>query len=126
MEELRQHREAARLAKEAAERLRVQQEAEMKAQAERARQAAINPPPPEPPPIPFRFIGKMGDSRSPVAVLADAASGEVYTVREGEVIADKYKIRKIEFDSVTIGYAEPLIATNPAWAGETKTIKMGS
>jgi hypothetical protein len=125
-EEVRQQREAERLAKEAAERRRIQQEAEQAAATARAQQLALNPPPPEAPPIPFRFIGKMGEPKAPIAVLADTVSGEVYTAREGEVIADKFKIQKIEFDSVTIGYTDLLIAKNPSWANEQKVIKMGS
>ncbi len=125
-EEIRQQKEAERLAREAAERRRIQQEAEAAAAAARAQAMAVNPPPPEAPAIPFRFIGKMGEPKAPIAVLTDTVSGEVFTAREGEVIAEKFKIQKIDFDSVTIGYADLLIAKNPSWANETKVIKMGS
>lgn len=125
-DEIRRQKEAERLAKEAAERRRQQQEAEARAAIDRAKQLAINPPPPEPPMIPFRFIGKMGELKHPLAVLADAGSGEIYTVKEGEIIQDKFKVKKIELDAVTIGYTDALIAKNPDWAGRDKIIKMGS
>lgn len=125
-DEIRRQREAEQLARDAAERRRLQQEAEAAAAAERAKQLVANPPPPEPPVIPFRFIGKMGDSRSPIAVLVDVQSSDIYTVREGEVIGDKFKVKKIEFDAVTIVYADALIAKNPDWAGQSKIIRMGS
>ena len=119
-EEKRLIAEAERQAREAAERRRLQVEAEAKATAERIKFEAVHPPALPAPPINFRFIGKMGASRTPLAVLEEVSpGGERYVVREGEVILDKYKILKIEFDSVTIGY------TNPLWAQETKTIKMG-
>ena len=124
-EEERQRREAERLAKEAAERRRLQMEAEAKAAAARAQAEAINPPPPPAPQIRFTFIGKMGDMTSPIAILADATTGDVYTVREGEVIAEKFKIQKIEFDSVTIGLTDALIQKNPTWAGTTQVVRMG-
>src|SRR5438093_6630454 len=119
-EKLRQKREADRLAKEAAARRQQQMEEEARQARLRAQQEAEHPPPPPPPPINFRLIGKMGEPRAPLAILADPTSGDIYTVREGEVIQDKFKVQKIEFDSVTIGYV------NPTWAQETKTIRMGS
>ena len=125
-EKVRQQQEAEKLAKEAAERRRIQMEEETKAAALRAEEERRNPPPPPPPPINLRFIGKMGDARAPIAILADANSGEVYTAKEGEVVLEKFRVKKIEFDSVTIGYADALIAANPNWAQETKVIRMGT
>ena len=120
-EERRQAAEAERQAREAAERRRLQAEAEAKAAMERAKYERDHPPVPPAPPINFRFIGKMGDVKSPIAILEEASpGGDKYTVKEGEVVLDKYKILKIDFDSVTIGYV------NPLYAQETKTIKMGS
>ncbi len=120
-EERRQAAEAERQAREAAERRRLQAEADAKAALERAKYEKDHPPVPAAPPINFRFIGKMGDVRAPIAILEEVApGGDKYTVREGEVVLDKYKILKIDFDSVTIGYV------NPLYAQETKTIKMGS
>jgi len=111
---------AERQQREEAERRRVQAEADARARAERERYERDHPTPAPPPPINFRFIGKMGDPKAPIAILEEvAAGGEKYVVREGEVVLDKYKIIKIEFDSVTIGY------TNPQWAQDTKTLKMG-
>jgi len=125
-EKLRQQREAERLAKEAAERRRIQMEEEAKAAAVRAEAERVNPPPPPPPPINLRFIGKMGDIHAPIAILADASSGDVFTAKEGEVVAEKFRVKKIEFDSVTIGYTDALIAQHPNWAQETKVIRMGT
>jgi hypothetical protein len=125
-EKLRQQREAERLAKEAAERRRLQMEEEAKAAAARAEAERVNPPPPPPPTISFRFIGKMGDARAPIAILADPASGDVFTAKEGEVVMEKFKVKKIEFDSVTIGYTDALIAAHPDWGQQTKVIRMGT
>ena len=119
-EEVRQRNEAERLAAEAAKRRQEQEAADALRRAEAAKTAALLPPPPPPPPlINFKFIGKMGQPRDPIAILADGSSGEIFTVREGEVLLDKFKIRKIEYDAVTIGYVKA------DWT-ETKTIKMGS
>ena len=124
-EVVRQEEEAAaaavRAAAEAAERERVRQEAEAKMREAQAKMLQEHPPDPPAPGINFRFIGKVGDSRAPLAILEEAApGGEKYVVHEGEVILDRYKILKIDYDSVTMGY------TNPIWQAETKTIKMGS
>jgi hypothetical protein len=125
-EKIRLEREQEKLAKEAAERRRIQQEEDAKAAAMRAEAERVNPPPPPPPAINLRFIGKMGDARAPIAILADANSGDVYTVKEGEVLLEKFRIKKIEFDSITIGYTDALIAQHPNWAQETKVIRMGT
>ena len=125
-EKVRQQREAEKLAKEAAERRKIQMEEEAKAAAARVAEEQIHPPPPPPPQINLRFIGKMGDARAPIAILADAASGEVYTAKEGEVLLEKFRIKKIEFDSVTIGFTDALIAAHPDWAQQTKVIRMGT
>jgi hypothetical protein len=125
-EKIRQQREAEKLAKEAAERRRIQMEEDAKAAAARAEAEKINPPQPPPPPINLRYIGKMGDPRAPIAILADATSGDVFTAKEGEVVAEKFRVKKIEFDSVTIGYTDALIAAHPNWAQETKVIRMGT
>lgn len=118
-EEIRQQRHAERMAAEAEKRRQEEAERMALAQAQRAKELAINPPPPPPPVISFKFIGKMGQPKAPIAILADGPSGEILTVREGEVIQEKFKVRKIDFDSITIGYVDP------KW-GETRTIRMGS
>ena len=125
-EDERVRREQERLAREAETRRQQQQEAELAARRNRDAELAKNPPPPTPPPIPFRFIGKMGEPRAPIAVLVDMGSQDVFTAREGELIGDTYKVQKIDFDSVTIGYAEALFVAHPTWAAETRVIKMGS
>ena len=113
--------------REAEERRRKQAEIDAQAAREQAERLAKNPPPPPPPPINFRFLGKIGDPRSPIAVIEEiAAGGDKWTVREGEVILEKYKVIKIDFDSVTIGFSDAAVAKNPNWAQETKTIRMGS
>jgi hypothetical protein len=125
-EKLRQQREAEKLAKEAQERRRIQMEEQAKADAVRVESERVNPPPPPPPPITLRFIGKMGDARAPIAILADPQSGEVYTARAGEIIMEKFRIKKVEFESVEIGYTDAMIAAHPNWASETKVIRMGT
>ena len=61
----------------------------------------------------------MGSPQTPLAILADGPSGDIIVVHQGEVIREQFKVIKIEFDSVTIGYVKP------DWT-ETKTLKMGS
>lgn len=118
VEEERQRREAERLAREAEERRQKEQQEQAARAAEDAqRRAAMPPPPPQAPAINFHFIGKMGQSKAPLAILADG--NETFTVREGEVIKDTFKLIKIDYDAVTIGY------TKPEWT-DTKTIKMGT
>jgi len=125
-EKLRQQREAEKLAKEAAERRRLQMEEEAKAAAVRAEVERVNPPPPPPPQFTLRFIGKMGDPHAPIAILADPASGDVFTVKEGEVVLEKFRLKKIDGETIIIGFTDALIAAHPNWAQETKTIRMGT
>ena len=118
---------AEKAAREAEERQRRQAEIDAQANAERARRQIEHPDPPPPPPFNFKFIGKMGDPRAPIAIIEESApGGDKWVVREGEVILEKYKVLKIDFDSVTIGFSDAVVAKNPTWAQETKVIKMGS
>ena len=119
-EEERQRREAERLAREAEDRRRKEaEEAARRAQEDAARLASLPPPPPPAPAIPFKFIGKMGSPQTPLAILADATNGDIVVVRQGEVVREQFKVIKIEYDSVTIGYVKA------EWT-ETKTLKMGT
>lgn len=111
---------ALRQAREDEMRQRLQAEAEARAAAAKAAYAAQYPPKPKAPPVAYRFIGKAGAPRAPLAILQETGpDGETYAVSEGEVLSQQFRVLKIDFDSVTIGY------TNPDWAEESRVIRMG-
>ena len=62
--------------------------------------------PPPPPPIPLKYIGWLNpDSRSRIAVLADARGNPFYG-KEGELIEGRYRVLRIAADSVDVAYAD--------------------
>lgn len=62
--------------------------------------------PPPPPPIPLKYIGWLNpDSRSRIAVLADARGNPFYG-KEGELIEGRYRVLRIAADSVDLAYAD--------------------
>jgi hypothetical protein len=65
------------------------------------KQPIIETPKPEPPVFPYRCIGRFGPSGDPFAVFD--AGGTIINVKAGEVIDDKFIVRGIGFESVTIG-----------------------
>lgn len=56
---------------------------------------------PVPPVFPYRCIGRLGPDANPFAVF-DAGEA-IINVRVGEVIDDKFVVRAIGFETVTIG-----------------------
>ena len=80
---------------------------------------------PEPPPVALRLIGKMGTPRAPLAILA-TPDGEVHPTRPGEIVAGSYELLAIDFETVTIGYAGPLVAAHPEWKGRRTVLRMGA
>ena len=56
---------------------------------------------PEAPVFPYRCIGRFGPDANPFAVFD--AGGAIINVRIGEVIDDKFVVRAIGFETVTIG-----------------------
>lgn len=111
------------------EQQKVQEERREKAQ-ERARK---NPPKPAqprtPPPPEFRYqyvayIGRFTEPMEYLAVLTKASASkevkkaDIKPVRTGEIIDDKFVIKKIDIDSLVVGY------TDPKYRGKTKTVKL--
>jgi hypothetical protein len=62
------------------------------------------PPTPTPPPpeIPFKFIGSFGPKDQPIAVLV--AAGKVVNARAGDVVFDRFIVKKVGYESVDVGF----------------------
>jgi type IV secretory pathway VirB10-like protein len=110
--------EAEQLRREAAAR---QEEEARRAAQERAQQLAENPPPPPPPAVPvcdLKLFGLVGEPGRKRAIFLD---GDKYlTAREGEIVKQQFKVEKIGYDSLRLGY------TDPRFASEHVTLSLGS
>ena len=62
------------------------------------------PPPPPPPPITLKLIGIVQGSGKPIAALSDGR--DVFFGREGEIIEGRYKIIKVNVESIDIAYVD--------------------
>ncbi len=62
------------------------------------------PPPPPPPPITLKLIGIVQGSGKPIAALSDGK--DVFYGREGEIIEGRYKIIKVNVESIDIAYVD--------------------
>ncbi len=62
------------------------------------------PPPPPPPPITLRLVGIVQGSGRPVAALTDGR--DVFYGREGDIIEGRYRIVKINVESIDIAYLD--------------------
>jgi hypothetical protein len=62
------------------------------------------PPPPPPPPITLRLIGILQGSGRPIAALTDGK--DVFFGREGDVIEGRYRIVKVNVESIDIAYVD--------------------
>jgi hypothetical protein len=62
------------------------------------------PPPPPPPPITLKLVGIVQGAGRPVAALSDGR--DVFYGREGDVIEGRYKIIKINVESIDIAYVD--------------------
>ena len=62
------------------------------------------PPPPPPPPSPdhLRFLGTFGPPSARIAVIV--SGDEIYNVREGAVLEDKFVVQEIGYESVAIAF----------------------
>lgn len=64
------------------------------------------PPPPIPvptaPPLPFTYLGRYGDSASRIIILSKG--DRVYTVTEGDIIEDTYRVEKLTAGMVNLTY----------------------
>lgn len=59
---------------------------------------------PTPPPVDLQFLGSFGPRESLLAALTDGET--IYNVREGETVAEKFRVDAIGYESVDIGYVE--------------------
>lgn len=118
-EELEAMRKAQEEARRRAEEERKRREEERKKRAEQAQQQATiraqGPPPP--PPVTFRFVGYLGRPQDKIAVLEEG--DDIYFGKEEEIVKEHFKIVKIDFDSVIIGYDKP------EWQSKTKVLPLG-
>jgi hypothetical protein len=62
------------------------------------------PPPPPPPPITLRLVAIVQGQGRPIAALTDGR--DVFYGREGEIIEGRYKIVKINLESIDIAYVD--------------------
>lgn len=121
--------EIARMRAEAAEAERQRKEAEERArllaaqQAEEARlraeQLRLNPPPPprpRPPALTAKYLGCMGPRANRIAFFE--RDKELIMAKEGEPFLRDFKVVKIGYETVTIGF------TSPQFKDETQEIPM--
>lgn len=107
--------EARRRAEE--ERKKRQEERERQAAASRVQAEAKAKGPPPPPPVGFRFVGYLGNPNDKIAVLEEGE--DLYFGKEEETVKEVFKIVKIDFDSIIIGY------NKPEWQSNTKLLPLG-
>jgi hypothetical protein len=62
------------------------------------------PPPPPPPPITLKLVGIVRGSGRPIAAVTDGR--DVFYGREGDVLEGRYKIIKINVESIDISYVD--------------------
>jgi hypothetical protein len=62
------------------------------------------PPKPMPPQIDVELRGIMGPSRMRIAVFDDGET--IYNALEGAVVNDKFRVEKIQIESVLLGYVD--------------------
>lgn len=64
------------------------------------------PTPIVPPQISFTAIGLFGPPKNPIVVLE--SGGKLINAREGDVVEGKFQIRKINRESIDIGFTDPV------------------
>jgi hypothetical protein len=84
-------------------------------------QVAAEPPKPTPPPLTFKFVGYLGPQQSLIGVFnVTTPDGDVIVLaREGEVLAEKFRVHRIGYEEVEIGY------TQEPFLDERKVLPMG-
>jgi hypothetical protein len=60
------------------------------------------PPPPTAPPLPFTFVGRYSDAGSQMIILAKG--DRIYTVAEGDVIENTYRVEKLTSGKINLTY----------------------
>ncbi len=84
-------------------------------------EAPVEPPRPTPPPVNFKFLGYLGPQQALIGVFnVTTPDGDVIVLAgEGEVVAEKFKVHRIGYEEVEIGYVhEP-------FTNERKVLPMG-
>jgi hypothetical protein len=79
------------------------------------------PPPPTPPPVNFQFLGYMGPQGDLIGVfiMTTAEGDEIVLAREGETVGEKFRVHRIGYEDVEIGYTEE------PFLDERKVLPMG-
>lgn len=122
----REAEELRRLAEEERKRREAEQEAlreaARKRQVEMANRKPAPPPPkqppkPVPPSFPYKFIGVLGESESKIAIFLD--EGDFVLAQEGEKVKEDFRIVRIGYDTLQIGY------TDPQFEEESRILQMG-
>jgi hypothetical protein len=60
------------------------------------------PPKPQPPPVDVAYLGSFGPASAPIAVFTNGE--EIFNVRTGEVIAGKFQVVQIGYESVDLAF----------------------
>ena len=100
--------EAERLRKEAEERARLLAQQQAEEARLRAQQLAQNPPPPpkpRPPTLAAKYLGCMGPRSNRIAFFE--RDKELIMAKEGEPFLRDFKVVKIGYETVTIGFTSP-------------------
>lgn len=116
LEAMRKAQEEARRRAEEQARIR-EEERGRRAEQTRTQVEARAKLPPPPPPISFRFVGYLGKPDDKIAVLEEGE--DLYFGKEEEVVKGHFKIVKIDFDSIIMGYSKP------EWQSQTKVLPLG-
>ncbi len=75
------------------------------------------PPKPVPPNFPYKFIGVLGEPESKIAIFLD--DKDFLLAKEGEDVKEDFRIVRIGYDTLQIGY------TDPQFKEESRILQMG-
>jgi hypothetical protein len=75
------------------------------------------PPKPVPPDFPYKFIGILGEADSKIAIFLD--DSDFLLAKEGEDVKEEFRIVRIGYDTLQIGY------TDPQFTEESRILQMG-
>jgi hypothetical protein len=113
-------REQERLRQEAEKRARELAEIERQRQLEYAKAHANDPPPPPPrpvpPPVTVKYLGTMGPRNDRIAFFDH--NKELIMAKEGDVFLRDFRVVKIGYETVTVGF------TRPEFKSETREVPM--
>ena len=93
------------------------QEKLAKDRANRPKPPLMEPPKPVPPSFSYKFIGVMGPPESKIAIFLD--DQDFFLAKEGEDVKEDFRIVKIGYDTLQIGY------TDPQFKEESRILQMG-